>query len=172
MNEILQNMLTRRSVRDFSDKPIAKADIETLLEAAIYAPSGMNKQSWQFVAVLNQDRIQALAAAVGKAWDREGYDFYKPVALIITSNEADSKWGRSDNACAMQNIALAAHSMGIGSVWINQLFGFCDVPEIRAILTELGVPENHIVHGVAALGYSKSAPKGQVSKEQQYRIVE
>ena len=58
------------------------------------------------------------------------------------------------NACAMENIFLAAHSLGIGSVWINQLQGICDEPSIREILNDFGIPADHIVYGMAALGYA------------------
>ncbi len=173
MNEVINNILSRRSIRDFSDKPVSKEDIELLIKTGLYAPSGMNKQSWKFIGVINQDKIKELADAIGKALGRENYNFYNPAALIIISNERESVWGREDNACALQNIALAGHSMGIGSVWINQLNnGNCDNAEVRALLTSLGVPEDHVVYGVAALGYSTSKAKGIVEKTGEFVIVE
>ena len=63
-----------------------------------------------------------------------------------------------DCACAMQNIFLAAKSLGIGSCWINLLGQTCDDPDVRAFLTKLGIPENHRVYGCAALGYAAAAP--------------
>ncbi len=54
---------------------------------------------------------------------------------------------------AMENMMLAAFSLGVGSCWINQLRETCDVPEVRALLTEYGVPEDHIVVCSAAIGY-------------------
>lgn len=57
-----------------------------------------------------------------------------------------------DCACALENIFLAATSLGIGSCWINQIGQNCDDPDVRALLTVLGVPENHKVYGCAALG--------------------
>ncbi len=172
MNEVIKNIMTRRSIRDFNEKLVAKSDIEVLLKAALTAPSGMGKQSWKMIAVLNQDVIAKLAKAMGDILGNDKYCFYNATALIIPSNEIDSKWGRDDNACALENIFLAAHSMGIGSVWINQLIGICDIPEIRSILTELGVPENHTVFGIAALGYSSSAPVGEKEKTGEFAIIE
>ncbi len=171
-NEVLKNILTRRSVRDFSDKPVSKEDIETLITAARYAPSGMNKQTWKFTAILNKDLIHEFEVATGKACGRENYSFFGTPAIIIPTNERDSKWNKEDNACAMQNIALAAHSMGIGSVWINQMQGTCDTEEIRALLDKVNIPKNHLVFGLMALGYSKSEPKGQVEKKGQFEIIE
>jgi len=172
MNEVIKNILTRRSIRKFSDKKIDRQDLEVLLKAACYAPSGMNRQTWQFTAVVDEGKIGQLADAVAKALGKEEYDFYKPAALIIPSNTRESRWGIDDNACALQNIFLAAHSLGIGSVWINQLRDCCDAPEVRAILTEMGIPENHVIYGTAALGYSALPEAGEVEKIGVVKIVE
>ncbi|MCL2343403.1 MAG: nitroreductase family protein [Firmicutes bacterium] len=154
MNPIIENILTRRSCRAYTDKPIPREDIEALLTCARYAPSANNRRLWKFTAVLDQALIQRLAKAVGAAVGAdESYCFYHPAALIIPSSQEDYPYGREDNACALENIFLAAHSLGLGSVWINQAFGNCHNAEIRAVLAELGVPENHVVYGMAALGY-------------------
>ncbi len=153
MNEILNNLLTRRSIRAFEEKEIPMDQLEQILQAAIYAPSGMGRQTWQFTAICDRKKIQELASAVAKELGREGYDMYKPEVIIIPSNEKESPWGMEDNACALENIFLAAHAFGIGSVWINQLRDICDRPAVRALLTEWGVPEHHVVYGIAALGY-------------------
>ena len=172
MNEVIRNLLTRRSVRKFTDKKIPREELDILLKVALAAPSGMNKQTWQFTAVTDTEKIQKLAAVVGKALDRENYDIYKPAALIIPSNLRESAWGMEDNACALENIFLAAHSLGIGSVWINQLRHCCDEPEVRAILTEWGIPEDHVIYGIAALGYSACQTVGEVDKIGVVKIIE
>lgn len=164
MNETLNTILTRRSTRKFAEKAIPQEDLELIVQAALHAPSGMGLQTWQFTVIRNRQKIQALAAAVGKTLDRPEYDIYQPQVLIIPSNEKDSRFGKEDDACALENIFLAAHSMGIGSVWINQLQGICDEPEIRGLLTSFGVPENHVVYGMAALGYAEDV------KEEKARI--
>lgn len=153
MNEVMNAILTRRSVRKFTDAPIPKEILKDLVDAALHAPSGMGRQTWKFTVITNKDVIARLTEAIGKALSREGYNMYLPTAIIMPTNERDSIWGREDNACAMENIFLAAHSYGIGSVWINQMQNINDVPEIRAILDEIGVPANHVVYGMAALGY-------------------
>ena len=172
MNEVIRNLLTRRSVRKFTDKKIPREELDILLKVALAAPSGMNKQTWQFTLVTDEEKIQKLAVAVGKALGREGYDIYKPAALIIPSNLRESAWGMEDNACALENIFLAAHSLGIGSVWINQLRHCCDEAEVRAILGEWGIPEDHVVYGIAALGYQDGEPLGEVEKKGVIKIVD
>ena len=123
------------------------------------APSGMGKQTWKFVAVVNLEKIQKLAAAVGSALKRGVYyNMYKPQVLIITSNLRDSKYREVDNACAMENIYLACQDLGLGCVWINQLQDCHDDPEVRAILTEFGIPQEYGVYGCAAIGYPSKVP--------------
>ena len=153
MNEVMKNILTRRSVRKFSKQPVEREIIEDIVKAGLYATSAMNRQTWKFTVVTNQEKIKKLCEAIGNELGRGGYDMYQPTLLIIPSNHRDTVWGREDNACALENMFLAAHSYGVGSVWINQLQGISDKPEIRAVLDAFGIPAEHVVYGVASMGY-------------------
>ncbi|MVX62445.1 nitroreductase family protein [Clostridium chromiireducens] len=166
MNEILQNIVSRRSVRDFKEEQIKDEELRLILEAGTYAPSGMNKQSWQFTVVQNKEKIELLAKVIREALGRDaGYNFYAPPTLIMLSNDKDNTNGLADCACALENIFLMANSLGIGSCWINQLKTICDKEEVREVLTGFDIPENHIVWGMAAIGYPNSAPKIHERKE-------
>lgn len=165
MNEVMKNILTRRSVRKFTDEPIPKELLEELADAARHAPSGVGKQTWKFTVITNKDMIRRLADTIGAVLGRSGYDMYKPTAILMPSNLRDSIWGKEDNACALENVFLAAHSYGIGSVWINQMQNICDDPAIRALLDEMGVPADHVVYGMAALGYpAPDAPIREIKR--------
>lgn len=153
LNPVISAILQRRSIREFSKEEISKEKLDLILQAAIYAPSGMNRQTWQFTALTDRNKIQKLANLIGQELKRDSYDFYSPSALVLTSNEAESIWGKEDNACAMENMFLAAYSLGIGSVWINQMQGISDRPAIREFLDLIKIPKTHIVYGVAAFGY-------------------
>lgn len=171
MNEVIENIFTRRSVRHFREKNISKEHLKIIAEAAVYAPSGMNRQTWQFTVVQNKDILKKLAAAAEKELGRENYDFYKPDTLIIASNVKESIWGVEDCACALENIFLAAHSLGIGSVWINQIREICDRESVRMLLREIGVPDGHAVYGCAALGYSDEEGHIKVEKKNNIKYV-
>ena len=153
MNETMNTILTRRSIRKFTDKPIPKEVLEDLVKAALHAPSGMGKQTWKFTVITNKDAIKRLADAIQVTLNRPRYNMYCPAAVIMPSNLRDSNWGKEDNACALENVFLAARSYGVGSVWINQMQNICDTPAIREILNDFGVPADHVVYGMAALGY-------------------
>lgn len=171
-NAVIENLITRRSCRSFIDKPIPGEELEAILQAGVNAPSGMGLQTWQFTAVTNRTKIQQLAAVIEEELGRPGYDMYSPQVVIIPSNDRASKFGREDNACALENIFLAAHSFGIGSVWINQLQDICDRPAVRSLLGCFGIPEKHVVYGLAALGYPGVELPGRVEKSGKILIVE
>lgn len=171
MNSVIDNILTRRSVRAFTEKEIPREELEILVKCALYAPSARNLQTWKFTVLTKRKDIDDLIGVIGKTLNREGYDMYKPVALIIPSNSAESPYGRDDNACALENIFLAAHSLGIGSVWINQLNGICGEPEVRKLLTSFEIPSDHIIFGMAALGYPVETEAKKVEKTGQVKFI-
>ena len=172
MNEVLQNILSRRSVRDFKEEQIKDEELKLILEAGTYAPSGMNKQSWQFTVIQNKEKIELLAKVVREALGRDaGYNFYAPPTLIMLSNDRDNTNGLADCACALENIFLMANSLEIGSCWINQLKTICDKEEVREVLTSFGIPENHIVWGMAAIGYPNNVPKIHERKDGVIKFV-
>lgn len=172
MNAVMENLLTRRSVRAFENRQIPREDLDQILKAAQYAPSAMNRQTWQFTAVCSRAKIQELAKAIGNALGRDNYNMYEPEVIVITSNLRDARFGVDDNACALQNMFLAAHSFGIGSVWINQLRDACDDPAVRRLLRGYGIPDDHVAYGIAALGYPAPAEPKEVVKNGKVVIVE
>ncbi|MGN1031220.1 MAG: nitroreductase family protein [Butyricicoccaceae bacterium] len=156
MNEVINNILTRRSCRAFTAQPVEQEKLEQIVTAAQWAPSGMNRQSWHFVMLSNPEKIQELAKAVGKADNRpENYNFYAPAAFLIIAADRDNRNSMLDASAALENAMLAAHSLGVASCWINQVRDVTDDPAVRALLTEYGVPENYAVYTAAALGYAE-----------------
>lgn len=159
MNEVIQTILNRHSCRAFTEQSIEPEKIEALLTAAQWAPSARNEQSWHFTMITNREKIQQLAAAVREADNRPAsYNFFAPAAFFIVSGERDNRNCFLDGAAAMENLMLAATSLGLGSCWINQVRDVCDNPLVRDILTKYGVPESHVVNASAALGYAAQPP--------------
>lgn len=156
MNETVRAILSRRSVREFTDRPISKALLDVILQAGIYAPSGHNMQTWQFTVMQGQEQIQNLKEVMGRVAKEKRVHFYgfnHPAAVVLVSNDRRNADGIQDSSCAAQNIMLAAHSFGVGSVWINALMTICDEPEIRALLRSWGIPDTHIVWAAIAMGW-------------------
>lgn len=171
MNETIQMILTRRSIRKFNDKPIAKGTMELLMDCAIHAPSGMGKDTWHFVGITNKALIDELIGIVAKALNNVNYTMYQPSALIIPVNLADNGHGIEDNACALENIFIAANSLGIGSVWINQLRHCNQDANLRKFFDKIGIAPTMNVYGIAALGYYDEKPLPKQRKGT-YRLLE
>ncbi len=158
MNQVFENIKTRRSVRSYQDKRIPKNELEQILTAGLYAPSANNTQNWQFTVVEGADKLSKLQKAVGTALGNAGYHrFYNAPVLVIVSAPKDYSHAMADCSCALENMFLMAHALGVGSVWINQLTDTYDDKAVRTVLSEFGVPANHQVCGCAALGYAQGA---------------
>lgn len=186
MNEVIQNLLTRRSTRSYKEEQIKDSDLEVILETAKFAPSGMNLQTWHFTVVQNKEKLQKLNTIVKAALANSPEEnfkkmannpnfnfFYNAPTFIIVSNAKNSPIAGPDSAVALQNIFLSAHALNIDSCWIHMLVSTCNIPEVRSFLTELGVPENNDVYGSASLGYnaSETAPKAPERKPGTVNIV-
>lgn len=179
-NEVIDAIHARRSTRSFTERQIEPEQLETLLDAAVWAPSGGNNQSWLFTAIQNQETLLKLNELVregfqhwipdddypGKlgakaASQKESYNFYyHSPTVIIASNKPNYENAMADCALALENVFLAAQSMGLGSCYLNQLHWLRNDPGIRELLLKLGIPKEHTICSAAAIGYidKKSAP--------------
>lgn len=157
MNPVMQALLTRRSIRRFESKPIPEDILNMILKAGYYAPTGHNLQTWRFTVIQKQETIAQLRDTIKKVAKEKRvnvYGFEEPPCIILISNDRRNINGCQDASCAAENIFLAAHSYGIGSVWLNPLLTLCDEPLIRELLDGYGIPGTHIVWCIAALGYA------------------
>jgi len=174
LNEIIDNMLTRRSIRSYTKEQIPEEKLDAILKAATYAPSGSNSQTWLFTVLQNTELLKTLNEYVRRAFFHldidentyrsmvggkraavdENYSFYYDApSLIIVTNDINYPNAMADCAAALENILLTAHALDLGACWINQLTWFGNEPEIRNLMTEIGIPNNHIVCCAAAVGY-------------------
>ncbi|MCM1101477.1 MAG: AMP-binding protein [Clostridium sp.] len=159
MNPVIQALLSRRSIRRFTDREIPKEILEMILRTGYHAPSGHNMQSWKFTVLTKQEDIQRLRERTRETALREKVNFYgfeNPQAIILVSNDKRNPHGCQDASCAVENMMLAAYSYGIGSVWLNPLRTLRDVEPVKTVLDDFEVPENHIIWASVALGYPYS----------------
>lgn len=161
MNEVINALLTRVSVRKFTDQKIEDEKLKLIADCAKAAPTGKNRQARKFTVVHNREKIQELAQAIAKVHNRSDYRIYDCDAILLISFAEDDIYDQCDSSCAIENTYLAAESLGLGAVWINQLRDKCNEPEIRKHLDSFHLPHNHVICGFVALGYpaEKPAPK-------------
>ncbi|MCL2548826.1 MAG: nitroreductase [Symbiobacteriaceae bacterium] len=163
-NPVLQAIADRRSNRGYQPEQITKEQLDILLTAAQQAPSASNKQPWFLSVVQNQEIVKEVNEEASKIHGREGDIFYGAPTVIFVSCDRSTRWGLHDCAYAVQNIALAAHAIGLGSVilglpdaaftgprkdYFNQLLKF---PEGHgfAVAIAIGIPtvtkDAHPIH--------------------------
>ncbi|WMJ88645.1 nitroreductase family protein [Anaerocolumna sp. MB42-C2] len=190
-NEIVNGIFARRSTRKFTEQKIDDVQLETLLEAARWAPSGGNNQSWLFTAIQNKEillKINKMVREGFQIWipdddypgkqgaklssQREDYNFYYHApTLIIASNRPNYENAMADCALALENIFLAAQSMGLGSCYINQLHWLRNDTKLRDYLFELGIPKEHTICSSAAIGYIGKESNAPLRKEGTVHII-
>ena len=155
MNEILACIKQRRSIRKFKPDLIPCEDMDAIIEAGLYAASGMGKQATKIIAVTNKkvrDELSDLNRQIG-GW-KPGFDpFYgAPVVLIVLG---DKSWVNHvyDGSLVMGNLMLAAQALGIGSCWIHWAKEEFELPYGQELLQKLGIQGEWEGIGHCVLGY-------------------
>ena len=152
--DVFECIFGRRSVRSFKEDPIPNEDLKKILEAAIWAPSAGNLQSWEFIVVKDEKRKKALArAALNQMFIAEAPVVIVACANMMRSASVYGERGRRlycllDTAAAVQNLMLAAHALGYGTCWIGafrdeEVMRVLNIPpELRPIaIIPVGVPD-------------------------------
>jgi len=155
MNEIIKAMKERRSIRKFKAEMPPKEMIEQVIDAGLYAASGKNEQAVITIAVTNKefrDKLMKDNRDVG-GW-AESYDpFYgAPVILIVLGRKSRITYVY-DGSLVIGNMMLAAHSLGLGSIWIHRAKEEFETEEYQDLLKELGIEGEWEGIGHCALGY-------------------
>ena len=177
--EVLEAIKTRRSIRKYKPNPVDDKSIEIVLEAGRWAPSWANTQCWRFIVVRDGgirnrladtlitvgDRPNRAADAIRNApvaivacaeLGKSGYYYREPRELATDKGD----WYMFDVALAMQNLVLAAHSLGLGTVYV----GAFDAKRAASILQ---VPQGFCVVAMTPLGYPESEPEVKPRKREE-----
>lgn len=161
----LENLYTRRSIRKYKPQQITDEELEQVLKAGVYAPTGMNKQSPIIVAVQNKDDVALLSKLNAAVWGTDIDPFYGAPTVLVVLAEADSRFAVQDGSLVMGNLLNAAHAVGLGSCWINRAKEVFEMPEGRALLRKWGVEGEYIGVGNCILGYADEDPAPKARKE-------
>ena len=155
---VLNTILTRTSIRAFTDQPIDDAAVETLLRAGMAAPTAVNSQPWVFVVVREREQLDKLREAQPNARMLES----APLAIVVCGDMEKALQGAGrdywvqDTSAATENILLAAHGLGLGAVWT----GVYPIAErVAAVSAALGLPSQVIPLNVIPIGYPAQSPE-------------
>ena len=153
MNEVI--MKERRSIRKFKAEMPPKADLEQIVEAGLYAANGRGKQAVITIAVTDKELRDKLSAVNNEIMGGpEGNDpFYGAPAILIVLANKEVPTAPYDGSLVMGNLMLAAHSLGLGSIWIHRAKEEFEMPEYQKLLKDLGIEGEWEGIGHCAVGY-------------------
>jgi len=156
---VLDNIMTRTSIRAFTAEPVPAEMIETIVRAGMAAPSAMNRQPWEIIVLDDRDTLDAFAGKLRHARMLE----QAPVAIIVCAEKmltlrdgavVENMFWQHDASAVTENILLAAHALGLGAVWTA-----ASDPERSAVVREaLGIPESVHPLCVIPIGWPAEDP--------------
>jgi len=165
MNEVLENIKNRRSCRSYLPDEVPEALIEKVVEAGTYAPTGMGMQSPIIIAVTNKEVRDHLSKMNAAVMNGKNDPFYgAPVVLVVLANKERGTY-IYDGSIVMENMMLAASSLGLGSCWIHRAKEEFASEEGKALLKSWGVEGDYEGIGHCILGYPANTGKAKPRKE-------
>lgn len=153
-NTMIETIIRRRSVKKYTSEAVAEADLEQILHAGQYAPSGRNCMATKFVVIQNPVIREQLSKMNAAVMGIEADPFYgAPVVIWVLADRTVHTYVE-DGSLAIGNMLLAAHALGLGACWIHRAKEMSELPEGRALLQQWGVPDTYIGVGCCILGHA------------------
>ena len=158
----------RRSVRAYKDEPVSKEQIETVLEAGVWAPSGMNRQPWRFIVIQDKSVIKIISdetkallkqmrpESASRFSTEQDIICYDTPVLILICAEKDEQWEKLnllDSVLAAQNMFLKAYELGLGTCYMGFVSYLSTKPEV---LKKIGVPDGYEMLVPFIMGHPKN----------------
>lgn len=166
MNQTIQDLLQRRSIRQFTDEQVPDELLDIVLEAGTFAPTGMNRQSPLIVAVQNKETIAKLrkmnAAILGNP---DADPFYGAPTVIVVFADKNVRTYLEDGSLVIGNLCNAAHAVGLGTCWIHRAREEFETEEGKTLMKEWGIADNYEGIGHCILGIPAVIPETKPRKE-------
>lgn len=171
MNTTIQDIITRRSIKKYLDKDVPMELIEQVVKAGTYAPTGRNKQSPIILAVTNKEIRNKLSKMNAEILGIDSDPFYgAPIVLVVLAKK-EVVTHIYDGTLVMENMMIAANSLGLGTYWIHRAKETFDSKEGKQILADLGITEEYEGIGNCILGYAApDALKPQPERKEDYVV--
>ena len=171
MNDTIKNLVERRSCRKYSSTQIKEDELNSVLKAGEYAPTGMGMQSPIIVVLQNKSIIDKLSKINAKIMGKDEDPFYgAPTVLVVL---ADKNIGTyiEDGSLVLGNLMNAAYSLGLGSCWIHRAKEEFETDEGKELLKEWNISENYVGIGHCILGYPEEKSEAKPRKDGYIRFV-
>ncbi len=165
MNQTLEDLKNRRSIRKYTAEPVTRAELDAVLEAGTWAPTAMNAQRALIVAVTDKavrDQLSRMNAAV---LGSDSDPFYGAPAVCVVFGDGTWANGDRDGSLIMGNLMNAAYAVGLGSCWINRADAMFATEGGMALKAKWGVPAEYTGVGCCILGHPAETPAPKPRKE-------
>ena len=167
---ILDTIKTRRSCRKYTTEQISDDELNQVIEAGLYAPSGHGQQDPVIVAVQDEEMKQMLTAMNAAVMGVTCNPFYDAPTYILVFASADNKNAFQDGSCVLENMMLAAHALGLGTCWINREHEMFATEEGKELMKTMGLKEGLIGIGALSIGHP-AAPAKPAAERKMGRVV-
>ena len=156
--EAMKNLLERRSIRKYTETQVPDDLLDKVLEAGLYAPTGMNRQNVIMVAVRDKETRDLLSKLNAQVMGSANDPFYGAPCVIVVLGDPENYPIVENGSLVLGNLMNAAHALGLGSCWIHRAKQVFDSEEGKALLKKWGLPEHLQGVGNCILGYSAEDP--------------
>ena len=171
MNETIKNLIERRSCRKYSTTQIKEEELNSVLKAGEYAPTGMGRQSPIILVLQNKEKVEKLSKLNAKIMGTNKDPFYgAPTVLIVLADKNIGTY-KEDGSLVLGNLMNAAYSIGLGSCWIHRAKEEFETDEGKELLKEWNIPENYVGIGHCVLGYPEEKSEAKSRKEDYIRFI-
>ncbi len=168
--DALETLKSRRSCRSFDGRPITDEELNTILEAGMYAPTGMGKQSPIMVAVTDKETVKRLSKMNAAIMGADIDPFYGAATVIVVLADKSIPTYIYDGSLVMGNLMNAAEAIGVQSCWIHRAKEEFESAEGKALLKKWGVEGDYEGIGHCVLGYGGKVPAKPRKDEYIYRV--
>jgi nitroreductase len=151
-NPTLETIFSRKSVRNYTNQPVSVDDLMLLVKAGMAAPTGMNRQPWEFLIIQDKEIMASLSEKIPYARMLKEAQ----AAIVVIGNPEKSVYWYLDCSAAAQNILLAAESIGLGAVWTA---GYPFEDRMKTISKAFGIPEPYLPLCLIPIGYPRGEQK-------------
>lgn len=172
MNETINTILNRRSIRKYKQEQIDDEKLNLILECGSYAPSGMNMQSYAFVAIQNEEIMNEIIDECMKIRNITTSPFYGAPTIILVFGDENVQTYVKDASTAIENMHLAATSLNLGACWINCVQNLFESEKGDLIREKIQIPSQYKCIGSLVVGYiDGECPQAKPRKENIVKII-
>ena len=171
---VIENLLTRRSIRKYTANQVERGKIDTLMKCAIYAPSALNKQPWEVRVIRNKELLTDINNRFLAFAGEPGFSvFHSAPTLIVMAKDKNNTGALLDIGLLSENVMLAAHALGLGTCPIGSVVPIFNDPANADLLKTINLdPAIHDVAIAIALGYPDETPPVKERFAERVKIIE